>query len=667
MRFISVRPAGLLTAASLMLLASLNYYAQKDWRPVTAAEIQQAAPKVEADADAEAIFWEVRIDDSESDELSMRHYVRVKIFTERGREKYAKFDVPFTKGLKIKDLAARVTGKDGTVTEIKKEDIFEREIVKASGIKVKAKSFAVPNLEPGVIVEYRYREVIADSGAKGMRLAFQRDIPVQTLAYYYKPYNSRKPNYQSYNSVDAKFVKDKDGYYLAEKTDVPSFKEEPRMPPDDSVRPWMLLTGWSVSAITGTPWEQTIHIKDPSNMGAYWGTVASENVGYTNLMTKGSKDVKKLAAELTAGLSTPESKLARLYEYVQKEIRNTSFDPSLTDDDRKKLPKLKSLDDALEKKLAPSMYVDMLFGALANAAGFESRIALLGNRSEMFFEPQMTNDNLIHPGAVGVKVNGNWQYFNPGVPFLPAGSLLWYEEDTWALLVGEKGYEWKRTPLASHEKSNNKRTAKFKLLPDGTLEGKVKVEMAGHPAIAYRYDNWDEPETKRIDNYKESIKSRISAAEISNIAIENMNDASKPLVFSYDVKVPNYATKTGKRLFIQPGFFEFGSSPVFKGSTRKYDIFFRYPWSESDTVEIAWPEGYDLDNADAPGNAADNSKIGSLAVKMRADTANRVLHYDRKFHFGGNVLLEARMYTPLKGLFDEFHRIDSHTISLKQK
>src|ERR1700757_275041 len=80
-----------------------------DWRPITPEELAMKAPKVEPDADAEAIFWEVKIDDSSDEDLSMQHYVRVKIFTDRGREKYSKFDIPFTKGTKIKDIAARVT------------------------------------------------------------------------------------------------------------------------------------------------------------------------------------------------------------------------------------------------------------------------------------------------------------------------------------------------------------------------------------------------------------------------------------------------------------------------------------------------------------------------------------------------------------------------------
>jgi hypothetical protein len=212
-----------------------------EWRAVDPAELASKTPKVEKDADAEAIFWEVKIDDSSDDSLSMAHYVRVKIFTDRGREKYRKFDIPFIKGTKIKDIAARVIKADGSIVEIAKDDVFEREIIKANGLKVRAKSFAVPGLEPGVIVEYRYREVISDGSASGMHLKFQRDIPVQTLTYYYKPYNQKTPNYQNFNFQDTKFVQAEKGFWVATRTNVPALIEEPQMPPENQVVPWMLL------------------------------------------------------------------------------------------------------------------------------------------------------------------------------------------------------------------------------------------------------------------------------------------------------------------------------------------------------------------------------------------------------------------------------------------
>src|SRR5215212_1688807 len=143
-------PTFILSTISIFVFAAPSFGQDKDWRPVTPAELSSNKPTVEPDADAEAIFWEIRIDDSSDEDVSLRHYVRVKIYTERGRERFSKFDVPYTKSMRIKDLSARVTKTDGTQVEIDKKDIFDREIVKAGGIKIKAKSFAVPNIEPGV-------------------------------------------------------------------------------------------------------------------------------------------------------------------------------------------------------------------------------------------------------------------------------------------------------------------------------------------------------------------------------------------------------------------------------------------------------------------------------------------------------------------------------------
>ena len=66
-----------------------------DWRPVSPAELELKAPVVEKDADAEAIFWEVKIDDNPEGDLIFSHYIRIKVFTERGRESQSKVDIPF--------------------------------------------------------------------------------------------------------------------------------------------------------------------------------------------------------------------------------------------------------------------------------------------------------------------------------------------------------------------------------------------------------------------------------------------------------------------------------------------------------------------------------------------------------------------------------------------
>jgi hypothetical protein len=75
----------LLSFVCFVVLVTRTILAQQgEWREVSREEPQMKTSRVEPDADAEAIFWEVHVDDSSEYELVRKHYVRVKIFTERG-------------------------------------------------------------------------------------------------------------------------------------------------------------------------------------------------------------------------------------------------------------------------------------------------------------------------------------------------------------------------------------------------------------------------------------------------------------------------------------------------------------------------------------------------------------------------------------------------------
>jgi hypothetical protein len=111
--------------------------------------------------------------------------------------------------------------------------------------------------------------------------------------------------------------------------------------------------------------------------------------------------------------------------------------------------------------------------------------------------------------------------------------LRWQEEGQPSLITDPKNPVWVSSPMLSHEKSLIKRTAKLKLTEDGTLEGDVRVEFTGHFAVERKEELDEESETQREESLKEEIKDQMSAAEITNIAIENVTDHVKPLVFSY--------------------------------------------------------------------------------------------------------------------------------------
>src|SRR5215510_1160612 len=95
----------------------------EEWRPVGPADLALKTAVVEPNADAEAIFWDIRIDDGGQNDLVLNHYLRIKIFTERGRDQYSKIDIPYLSGIKIKDVAARTIKPDGSTVELTKEEI----------------------------------------------------------------------------------------------------------------------------------------------------------------------------------------------------------------------------------------------------------------------------------------------------------------------------------------------------------------------------------------------------------------------------------------------------------------------------------------------------------------------------------------------------------------
>jgi hypothetical protein len=166
---------------------------------------------------------------------------------------------------------------------------------------------------------------------------------------------------------------------------------------------------------------------------------------------------------------------------------------------------------------------------------------------------------------------------------------------------------------------------------------------------------------------KESIKSRLSSAELSNIVIENATDSSKPFVYKYHVRVPEYAQRTGKRLFFQPGYFQKGFSALFSASTRSYPVYFHFPWSEEDKITITLPKGYALDSADRPA-PVEAGAVCKHEINMGVTKDDKTLVYNRTFFFGGNnsVLFGVQTYQPLKQLFDAIHKADNHMITLKQ-
>jgi hypothetical protein len=619
-----------------------------EWRPVDPSDLALKAPLVEPDADAEAIFWDVRIDDGGENDLVLSHYVRIKVFTQLGCDKQSKIDIPYFSGTKMKDVAARTVRPDGSITEVAKEDITERVIVRVSGVKLRARSFAFPRVEPGAIIEYKWKEVISSSSANHMRLQFQRDIPVESITYHIKP-SSSLFDVRPFNMPRPHFEKEKNGFYSTTVKNMPAFHEEPMMPPEDSVRSWAMINYNSLFSVLG------------------YTTLASQVYFGFQPFLKVDDEVKSKSAEIVAGATTPEEKLEKIYSFCRNNIKNISDKTSgFTADEIEKMKENKKPADTLKRGAGKGVDIDLLFAALVTAAGLEARVALVPDRSKIFFDRTVVIPGSLRPSNIAVRVYDKWEFFDPGFHYVVPGMLPWWEEGVSALIAAPAPV-WAMTPLSPPEKSREKRIANLRLDEDGTLEGDVTIEYTGHLAVERKEYNDDDSPNQREETLKAAVKKRLSTAELTNIVIENVTDPTKPFIYKYHVRVPDYAQRTGKRLFLQPAFFEKGLGPLFVASTRKYAIYFHFPWSEEDSVTISLPKGYVLDNPDAPTPISAGA-VSRYVVKIQKTGDGSTLFYHRNFFFGGDggTVVPVGSYGPVKQLFDGVHISDNHTITLKQ-
>lgn len=624
----------------------------EEWRPLDPSDLALKAPIVEPDADAEAIFWDIRVDDGGASDLVLSHYLRIKIFTERGREKQSKIDIPFISGTRIKDVAARTIKPDGSIVELAKEDVIEKTVVKVSGLKLRTKSFAFPGIEPGAIIEYKWKEVISDASAHNLRLQFQREIPVQQITYHIKPSNSHESlDVRSFNMSRPEFQKEKNGFQFATVTKVSAFHEEPMMPPEENVRAWAMVRYQNTfTLLIGYP------------------MLAHEVYVNFQPYLKVDHDVKRKAAELVEGVTAPEEKVGKIFDFCRTNIKNTDDKSSgISAEELEKLKENKKPADTLKRGVGPGIDINLLFAALANAAGFEARVALVPDRGKRFFERDVVVPGALRPANIAIRFGGTWKFYDPGFHYVTPGMLRWQEEGVDAL-IADQSPSWVQTPMSPPDKSKETRVAKLSLDENGTLEGDVSIEYTGHFAVERKALNDDDSPNQREENLKEALKNRLSSAEVTNIVIENVTDPAKPFVYKYHVRVPEYAQRTGKRLFLQPAFFQKGIPALFAASTRRYPVYFHFPWSEEDRVTFSLPKGYTLDNPDSPA-PINAGGVSSYTVKMGVTKDESTLVYNRSFFFGGNniILIPAQNYLQVKRLFDQVNQADNHTITLKQK
>lgn len=639
------------TLAFLCLLGAFTrVVAATKWDPIDPAEWAQTKSKIDPEADAEIILDETEVDGESAYSSYITRHVRVRIYGQRGVESYSKVDIIFEKNLTIRKLEARTITPDGQVSVLDPKDVYEREVLRTGNVRKKVKSFAPPGLVPNCILEYRFVED-NNFGITHWLMVFRRDIPARLVHYKIKMdgYIAGSLACISFACPNPELKEDKHGYYNFEMRDLPAQKEEAFPLPAINSQPVVVL--YLSERSPGTPQE-------------YWKKRAVQFHDYLDNEAGNSRAARTTLSAIIAPDDDLEAKLHKIYDYCCTKIINRNRDSvSLTSEQKKKLKDNENASDTLKQGNGTSYDINLAFAALARAAGAEVRLALCNDRNFMLYSTKIGAPFMLSDIVVGIRTSDHWRFFDPGSTYLPFGRLAWNNSDTNALLSGPKEGELIPTEGPPAEFSTRNRIGRFTLDTDGVLEGDVTVTYSGLYAAEVRNEVDSLTPEERTKDLRERLQATLKLAEVTNVAFENITDFHADPKVTYHLRVPEYAERTGSRLFVQPAVFQKNLQPVFDSPTRSGMVLLHYRNTEIEDITLQPPAGYALEAASSPGKL----ELGAFAT-YSADIGvykkSGKIKYTRKFAVNA-LAVPQTSYPALKEAYDQIHAKDNQVLAFK--
>jgi hypothetical protein len=648
------------SAFVLTALLSLSLPAlAADWRPIAPEDLALKQSKTDPNADAECLFRDVRIENNVRGSIQNQttNYLRFKIYNDRGREKYANASIEYNAKTSLGSVSARTIHPDGTIIDVKKDAIFNKVEVKKGGDKIKVITFAFPSVEPGSIIEYRWTENEGERLYRYIPLSVQTEYPVDEVTFHVKPatnydYGIPAMRVMHFGCDPQQSKSDSMGFTSFTVRNVPAYKDEPFSPPGLTGKQWILIY-----------YEEN----DKEEGDKYWSSVGRGYYAKAKEQIKVNGEMKQAAADITAPGKTDDEKLALLALYCMKNIKNL-YGENVTTEERDAFKKDNASSiDTFKRKIGTPEDILIVFVALAQAAGYEARLAHVAARRNFIFDPRIHNGYFVYDNVdAAVQVGDKWKFYDISDEYAPPGTLSWPEQGVSALIPDSKNSEWVTTPLLSSDDSKIQRIADVTLSPEGDVDGTVRELFWGNEAMAWRTRHLHQNDSEREAYIRENLKERYADFEVKDIKVTISPDASRPVGVSYHLSVKGYCQRTGKRLFLRPSFFTAGHSAYFSDAERTNIIYFNYPWSEIDSVDIHLPPGFQLDHAEAPPSF--EAPPIKWVAKVSLAPATNTLVYHRTFVVGTNTLIgfDPKFYKQVKAVFDQAHSSDEHMITLKQ-
>ena len=656
----------LLTAAWVPAFAS-------DWTQPTPEQLKMTRDPAAPNAPAVFLYWNEEVDD-EHHFLSV--YAEIKILTEKGREEFSNVAIQLSQtswnpyylpgGEQITGVEGRTIEPDGTVVPFTGKP-FKRDVVVAHGWKVTETAFAMPDVQVGSILEYRWELTYGEYSMIPPDWILQQPIFVHKAHYHYVP-TGTAINYISSRDVLGHETTDYRMLYYRwlpkhakvamtrnSNGDMSSYDltvENVPPVPDEDYTPSLGSFAYRVAFYFSSAGTEADFWKQE---GGFW----SKDV---DRFAEPSDKMKAAVAQIVAPGDTDEQKLEKIYAAAMT-VENTDFTREHSQAENKAEGlRTKTAADIWTDKRGTGNQIALLFLSMARAAGLKAYAMATTDRSEAIMNPAILNWGQLTDDIAIVNAGGQDMYFDPGERYCEFGKLAWEHTQMLGIRQTDNGTEQVMTPPGSYTDNETFSAANLTLGADGKVQGQIQVTMKGMEALRWRQRalRGDMVATNKAFE-KEMQASVPDGVQVKMDGFDGLTDYATNLVATLDVS-GTMGTTTGKMLIVPAEFFEANVKPPFAAQTRQNPIDMRYPFAQQDQVTVTLGPGLSVESA-PQGAVIPMAKGGEYKTVYSQTAAGysavRLLAL-------GNTIFTQKDYPMLRGFFQGAAAQDQEQVVLRR-
>jgi len=589
-------------------------------------------------AHAVILEWDHRQDDTDAWESE---YFRIKIF-DRDAAKYADIELPYLGGGSswIRRLEARTIHPDGKIIPFDGKT-YDKVIVKSSRLAFMARTFTLPDVQPGSILEYFYVRASSGRNSFPTHWVLQRELPVLKETVWFSPLKSIPSYYTHAGLPPGTALKQEVAYYELTLENMPAAEAEPFSPPEGN---------------TNARIDFYYKHRD-IDYAHYWEQVSARHAAMIAVELSDSRLIRKTAVELTAGASTPDEKLRRIYARVQQ-IRNVTYEPSRTD--REQDCESDNVDSALKNGCGRRVQLNRLFVSLARAAGLDAYVVEASTRDDRFFAKQVPDYSQLDREIALVVIDGREHFYDPATPMTPFGILPWEVTGVPGMKLVKGAGVFVGLPHLVPTDAIVRRKADLRIDGD-VVKGSVTIAFIGEEALQQRLARRNDDEATVRKAIEELVKTWLpEGSSVKLTSLGSMRSGEEPLTAGLDVELGNAGSTAGSRMLLPLSIFTAASRNPFAVSERRHDIYFRYERQAEDEVVLAMPDGYTVESLPPVREL----NLGGLAFRNSWSREGNAVTFKRTFTVN-TLLIDKANHERVRQFYDTSLAADQESIILK--